>query len=222
MLNWQVNMRRVILSLALLIMSLALAPQASAQDETHTQVEITSHSAGEVLQGIVTIIGNTALDGFQSWELTFGYANDTTGTWFFICDSEEPISNDTLTQWDTSTLPDGVYNLMLTVYLEGGRRNHIIVPNLRVRNYSPIETDTSTPTLTPTPYTLTPQATSTPTSTSSPTSTPIPITPTPLVTNPIEISSSDISNHLLRSAAGVLAAFLLIGLYASIRRTLRQ
>ncbi|MBU1660451.1 MAG: hypothetical protein KKD28_03155 [Chloroflexi bacterium] len=215
-------MRRIILSLTLLIMSLAPAPQASAQDETHTQVEITSHSAGDALQGIITIIGNTVVDGFQSWEITFGYANDTTGTWFFIFESAESVSNDTLTQWDTTTLSDGVYNLRLTVYLEGGRQTHFTVPDLRVRNYSPIETDTPTPTLTPTPYTLTPQATSTPTITASPTKTPIPITPTPLSTNPIEISSNDISNSLLRGTAGVLAAFLLIGLYASVRRTLRQ
>ena len=203
-------------------MSLALVTRASAQDETHTQAEITSHSAGDALQGIVTIVGSTAVDGFQSWELAFGYASDTTGTWFLIFESEEPISNGSLTQWDTSTISDGDYDLRLTVHLGGGRREHFTIPGLRVRNYSPIETDTPTPTLTLTPYTLTPQATSTPTVTSSPTSTPNPITPTSLSTNPIEISSHDISNSLLRSAAGVLAAFLLIGLYASIRRTLRQ
>ena len=104
-----------------------LLPVANAgAQETAPQVEITSHNAGDAIRGIVPIEGNTEVEGFLSWELTFGYAGDTTGTWFFITESDQPVSGGILTQWDTTTLTDGTYNLRLTVFLDGGRRTHFI------------------------------------------------------------------------------------------------
>ena len=94
----------------------------------------------------VTIEGSTLIEGFISWEITFGYASDSTGTWFLIAEGDEQVSSGELTQWDTTTITDADYNLRLTVYMEGGRREHFVLNNLRVRNYSPIET------ITPTPY----------------------------------------------------------------------
>ena len=190
--------------------------------ESSPVVVITSQTAGDAVRGIVPISGNTAVEGFQSWELTFGYAGDKTGTWFFIAESDQPITDDILTQWDTTTLTDGTYNLRLTVFLEGGRRTHFIIPDIRVRNYTPIETVTSTPTLTSTPFTVTPQPSLTPTITLPPTETPIPDTPTPLPTNPIEISPRHVSNSLMRGAAGALAAFLAIGLYTTLKKVFRK
>ncbi len=195
---------------------------ARAQDQNAPKAEITSHQSGEAIRGIVPISGFTAVDGFISWELTFGYAKDTTGTWFLISEGKEPISNGTLTEWDTSTITDGKYNLRLTVYLGGGRRTHFILPDIRVRNYTPIETNTPTPMLTATPYTKTPQPSKTPTLTLPPTITPIPDTPTPMPTNPIEISAPAISSSLMRGAGFALTAFLIMGLYTTVRRWLRN
>jgi hypothetical protein len=192
-----------------------------AQTGESTGVEITSPETGTALQGIVAIIGNTELGGFISFEVTFGYASDTTGTWFLIAEGEEPVDNNLLAEWDTTTLTDGQYNLRLTVFQQDGRREHFIVHDLRIRNYSPIETHTPTPTITTTPSgdilagtdivpTITPTG-----EIKAP-------TPTSLPQNPLEISGGDISNSLLRGIAGAFALFLLAGLYISIQRLFRR
>lgn len=185
-------------------------------------VEISAPTSGTPLQGLVSIEGNTIAEGFQSWEITFSYAQDTTGTWFLISEGEAQITNGELAQWDTTTITDGDYNLRLTVYLQGGQREHYVVENVRVRNYSPIETITPTPTVTPTPYTVTPRPSLTPTVTQPPSETPVPDTPTPLPTNPVTITQGNINNSLMRGAAGATAAFVLVGLYLSVKRLIRK
>ena len=215
-------MRQFIFVILALLGMLVQASWVAAQSGDDTGVEITAPASGAPIQGTVAIIGSTIIEDFISWEITFGYASDTTGTWFLIAESDEPVSSGELTQWDTTTITDADYNLRLTVFLDGGRREHFMVNNLRVRNYSPIETITPTPTLTPTPYTETPRPSLTPTNTAQPTDTAVPNTPTPLPTNPVTITQSEINNSLIRGAAGALAAFVLIGLYLSIKQMIRR
>lgn len=215
-------MRRSLFVILVLVVMLFPASWVAAQSGDSASVEITTPLQGISLQGIVTIQGSTLIDDFQSWEITFGYTNDTTGTWFLIAEGEEQVTNGELTQWDTTTITDGDYNLRLTVYLQGGRREHYVVNNLRVRNYSPVETLTPIPTLTSTPYTETPLPSQTSTSTTQPSETPLPDTPTPLPTNPVTITQTTINNSLLRGASGALAAFVLVGLYLSVKRMIRR
>ena len=218
MLNSSFVMRRLFVFILILAASFAPGFWVFAQTGNSPGVEITAPVPGSPLKGLVTIEGSAAADGFRSWEITFGYADDTTGTWFLIAEGDEPVTRNELTQWDTTTITDGNYNLRLTVFLEGGQRRHFIVENLRVRNYSPVETITPTPTLTSTPYTVTPLPSVTPTITPRPTQTPVPPTATPLPTNPAVITRSDLTNGLTRGAAGAAAAFMLIGLYISIKK----
>ena len=215
-------MRRFVFVILILLIFHFPVSWVAAQTGDSAAVEITSPTAGTPLQGTVTINGKTLVEGAISWEINFGYASDSSGTWFLIAEGDEQISLGELTQWDTTTITDGNYNLRLTVYLQGGRREHYMVNNLRVRNYSPIETITPTPTLTSTPYTETPRPSLTSTRTIEPTETPIPSTPTLLPTNPVIISQSDINNSLIQGAAGALAALVLVGLYLSIKRMLRK
>ena len=163
-----------------------------------------------------------AVDGFVSWELNFSYAIDTTGSWYLIAEGDQPVSKGLLAEWDTSTITDGNYQVRLTVFLEGDRRSHFVVPDIRVRNYTAIETLTATPTLTSTPYTLTPQPSQTATLSQTATVTTVPDTPTPLPTNPIEISPFEINTSVARGVLGTLAAFLLMGLYLSLKRVFQR
>jgi hypothetical protein len=215
-------MRRLFFVILTLVLAFTPGLWVAAQSGDAPGVQISAPSPGTPLKGSVTITGNTAVEGFQSWEVTFGYAQDTTGTWFLIAEGDQPISQGELTQWETTTISDGNYNLRLTVYLEGGRREHFVVNDLRVRNYSPIETTTPTPTLTSTPFTETPRPSLTPTNTLIPSETAIPNTPTPLPTNPVTITQSDLNNSLVRGAAGAAAGFLLVGLYWSVKRVFRK
>jgi hypothetical protein len=210
-------MRRSAPTIFLILALLIPTFRVHAQDDDLSDVEIISHQAGEAVRGVVPIAGHTAISGFISWELTFSYVNNPTGTWFLIAEGVEPITQDFLAEWDTTKITDGSYNLRLTVYLDEGRRTHFILLDIRVRNYTPIESSTPTPTHTATPYTLTPPPSSTPTLTINPTDTPLPDTPTPLPTNPIEISAPDVTNSLLRGAGVAFSAFLILGIYRTIR-----
>lgn len=184
-------------------------------------VAIRAPTGGQALQGSVTITGSAAAEGFQSAELSFAYANDPTHTWFLIAEIKEPLLDSTLAQWDTTTLSDGDYTLRLVVTLIDGRQVTALAEGLRVRNYSPIETDTPTPlppTLTPIPSsTLAPTATSTPTDTPIPTATSIPPTPTLLPTNPARLSAQQVTGSLAQGALSAVILFACLFLLQAIR-----
>ncbi len=201
---------RILIALAVFL--LLAVPAQAQEDEPPSAGVILSPTAGEALQGRVPIIGSVRAEGLQFWELSFGYVGDETGTWFLLDKDEQPVTEGTLTEWDTTTITDGKYNLRLTIHLNDGTQDEIIVPELRVRNYTAIET--STPTLTPTVLI---SATPTPIP---PTVTPIP-TPTPLPPNPMEITPEEFRGSLLRGALTSAILLLTIGAYASLRKTMR-
>jgi len=172
---------------------------------------ILSPMPGQALQGLVPINGITAQEGFRAAELEFAYTYDLTHTWFLINESDKPVAGGLLAQWDTTTLTDEIYDLRLTVFLNDGRRDSMTVSGLRVRNYTPIETDTPTP-ITPT-STPVPGDTPVPTITPTPTVTPIPPTFTPFPPNPAQLSTQDIATNLGKGALAVVGMFALMGIY---------
>jgi hypothetical protein len=183
------------------------------------QALVRSPGDGQAVIGTVEIIGNTDLPGFLSAELSFAYQENPTNTWFLISSSTEPVRNGTLAEWDTSTITDGSYDLRLVVSRQDGDDLIYTVKDIRVRNYTPIETNTPTP-VTPTATPL-PGDTPVPTSTPTPTETPIPPTPTRLPPNPIQVTGGDFANSLVQGVAIIAGAFVVIGIYASIRNLRR-
>ncbi len=200
-------------------------------------VQITSPLPGEAVQGIFVISGSTFVDGFFSYEVSFGFPGDPTGTWFLIAEGFNPVVEAPLAEWDTFALTDGSYSLRLLVTLVDGSTLETIAEGIRVRNYSVIETSTPTssptitntslasetpPSRTPRPEDLEPPTpTRTATITPTPTETGIPPTATALPENPAYLSAARITNTLARGAAGALIALLFLGIYLSIRRIRR-
>src|SRR3990170_5369187 len=113
--------------------------------EGPTEVAIHSPLPGQVLQGIVAVSGNSAVEGFQSAELSFTYSQGAPETWFQIGTSSDPVSHGEMGKWDTTTISDGNYTLRLEVKLEDGSQWIATAPAVRVRNYTPIETNTPAP-----------------------------------------------------------------------------
>jgi len=192
---------------------------AYAQVTPVPDVVIVDPQPGQALQGVVAIMGRTAISGFSSADVLFGYANDPSQTWFFIAENNTPVGAGLLAEWDTSTLTDGNYTLRLVVNRLDGSRVVVIVPNLRVRNYSPVETSTPTPFIAPTATATSPPGSS-PQTTQPQLPSPTPVTPTitPLPINPAELSTQDISHNILRGAAGTGIALAALGLYLAIRK----
>jgi hypothetical protein len=217
-------MFRVIALFVIFILFIPL-PRLQAQQGTPTtegpNVAIAAPLPGQALQGSVPISGRTQMDGFRRAELSFTYQDDPRQTWFLIKAFDEPVDEGRLTDWDTTTLTDGVYQLRLIIFRDEGRDPvEIIVSGLRVRNYTPIETDTPTP-IAPTATTQ-PGDTPVPTSTATVTLTPIPLTPTLLPTNPAVLTDSEIAASLGQGVLVVGLAFALGAVYLGLRTLIRR
>ena len=106
------------------------------------EVKLINPSDGELLQGTITIRGNTDVVGFKSYVLEFAYENGTNETtWFLIAESEEKISEGVLATWDTQQITDGDYRLRLTVYMDDDKPEYDTVTDLMVRNYTQLRED---------------------------------------------------------------------------------
>lgn len=207
--------------MAALLAGLLPPQRARAQTETPTQTPVTvgilSPRSGESVQGSVSLPLAASIEGLVRAELLFGYSGDPTESWFLLASFGQPVPEGTQVLWDTTLISDGDYDLFLVVTLGDGSTLTDRVERVRVRNYSPIETNTPAPTSTPAPGEL-PQPTETPT----PTITPIPPTSTPLPPNPAEITSMQALTSLGTGAAAALGALGLLGIYLWIRHSLRR
>lgn len=211
-------------------------PSASAQTPpAATQAEVISPAPGQVLLGTVPIEIRTDVPGFVYCEVAFTYADDPTGTWFQLYESNQPVVSSTVIEWDTATMTDGDYNLRLSVVLDDGGQQVIFVPGLRVRNYTPVETATTVPTaaapLSPAATNAPPAPTTQPSSAGMPTSTrPAPsATATPPATstpgvrrNPAEIQPGQVSYSAAMGALAAAGIFMLAGIYWSLKRLGRR
>jgi hypothetical protein len=210
--------------LLLLPKPLALGAEGFWQQTTPTETPtltpnaaILAPQAGQAVQGRVPVLANTAVQGFLAAELYFGYVEDPTGTWFLIGQGSEPVTEAEAGTWDTSLITDGNYNLRLVVILQDGTQMERVVNGLRVRNYTPVETDTPTPVI----PTDTPLPGEKPTATVTPLPTITP-TPTPLPTNPAEMTDEEITGSLGRGALAAVGAFVFLGVYVWIRFSRRK
>jgi hypothetical protein len=202
--------------LAVLWLARQVTP-ARAQRETPEPVAILSPMPGEAVQGVVPVMVNATPDGFQSAELVFGYVNDPTETWFLIAVSSESMIEGKFVDWDTTTLTDGNYTLRLVVTLEDGSQIAALCAGVRVRNYSPVESDTSVPS-----PTAGPGQTPLPTVTPTPTGTPYPPTPTPFAANPAQVTTRDLQTSLRRGVLVAFVLFAMLGVYRFLHRPSRR
>lgn len=185
--------------------------QATTQKGTDIPpLSIESPHPGQALQGTVTIIGIIPLVDIQNAEITFSFINNPTNTWFLIHSVTDPIGNEIVAEWDTTTITDGTYNLRMTVITVEGEQLNVDVSQLRVRNYTPIETNTPTP-VSPTPTPI-------PGSSPTPTETLIPPTSTQLPKNPAQLTTGDIILGFGKGVLAIIGIFALVGLYVVVRK----
>ncbi len=171
--------------------------------------ELIAPGDGEALQGVVAVIGEAKGGGLQSVELSFAYPTDDTGTWFFLADIDPAEAAEFQVEWDTTTITDGVYDLRLRAAYANGETLTKFATGVRVRNYTPVETETPSPTETPLPTGPGDSAVET-------------VLPsTPLPPNPVAVEKGDIFNALWIGLATIGGLFALLGIYSGIRKSLR-
>ena len=126
-----------VIASTILIWFTSFFPQVNAN-----RVVLKAPIDNEVLQGEVTIMGNTDVIGFESYELVFLHENGTNdGDTFFIMKSEVAVKDGVLGVWKTNEISDGNYRLLLIVNYEDDKPVIETANNLRVRNYTAEEED---------------------------------------------------------------------------------
>ena len=186
-----------------------------------TSPVITAPTAGQILQGQVSITGTTDVANFASAELDFAYASDSTGSWFLIQTISQPVANSTIATWDTTSISDGDYVLRLRVTLQDGSTQDATV-KVAVQNQAPLPTDTSTITQA---ITFTPAFMPQPSmpvvvvASQTPTSPPIFSTPTALPSNPVEVQTNEIYAGIQHGALVILGLFIVFAVLIRLRRS---
>lgn len=170
--------------------------------------EITFPQPNEALMGLVTILGTATHPTFIAYDLSFAYNRDGTETWFPIGDRlTVPVSDGRLAIWDTTGITDGDYILRLRVWYAEDRALTTVVPGVRIRNYSPLETDLPGA-----------EAEVFPAAESSPTPTPFAARLERVTPPRVEVGGEPkIVRAFLFGAGGALVAMLILGLYTRAR-----
>ncbi|MFM8321252.1 MAG: hypothetical protein ACKOC5_10085 [Chloroflexota bacterium] len=231
--------------LLLLVGLLARLPVRPALAQTATPppgLALAAPLHGQALQGRVPVQvslppGLPGGQPFVSLEVAFAYAGRAAspGDWFLIYEAnlgqEAGLFEQPLAQWDTGTISDGLYTLRVTLLSEDGTRQVLQAGDLRVRNYTPVETATPSPLppASPTPpparpVTRTPAAAGTQDAgadgaalTPSPTAAPVTPAAAPQ-RNPAELELPEVWLNGGRGALAVLGLFALGALYTLVRR----
>lgn len=180
-------------------------------------VVIYAPQSGQVVQGQVPVDVGIEAEGYSKIELQFAYSKQDNANWFLIAESEQIPFDGILTLWDTTAITDGEYDLRLVAKGEGKESIIFLVQELRVRNYSPIETETPTPILTTTPL-----SEGRGTLQVSPTVTDLPPTITPFPTNPAIFTFVEFGDSASLGGGITVVVFIALGLYIVLRNSFKR
>jgi ligand-binding sensor domain-containing protein len=101
-------------------------------DATPPMAVIASPSFGQAVQGSFSVVGRAADPRFKDYRVECRVLEG--GAWASLAESMEPVENGMLCEWNTSDLPDGPYEIRLSVSdtlgLTGSALAAVIVDNL--------------------------------------------------------------------------------------------
>ncbi len=186
------------------VLLVALVLLAARQAPVAGPVRIDTPRTGETLRGRVSVTGSTAVEGFQSAELSFAEEANPTN-WFLMNASSKPVQSGELFAWDTTALADGTYRLRLTVLQKDGASQEALVTGLVVSNGG-----------TPTPAAQAGQR--------GDSSQGFALLPTPTrgPKNPATVGEVDLMVTMVRGVIFTLAIFGVLGLYVFVRGLFRD
>jgi hypothetical protein len=193
-------MKRLIILVLCLLLFVPVAVVSGQADSA-----ITSPTSGSAIQGKVDVSGYIKSTNFVRYDLDFSHSPGPEDGWFNINASDKNPADGLLGVWDTSSISDGNYRLRLTVYYKDSTKAEYFANEIRVRNYSPIETDTPAPGALSSPT----EQTSTKPTFQAPV-----FQGEPKNINNIEITREQIIQLVVVSLiAGILLAFILAGIF---------
>jgi 1A family penicillin-binding protein len=159
------------------------APErACKKDDPQPVIEFNLKDGDSITSNAVEIKGSAAADGgFKKWVLEYGQGADP-ASWTVLVESDKPVENGTLYNWNVADFQNGKVSLRLTLVGDKAEVDERITLNIDLPVPTATPTGTSAPTATPTPTeTPTPEIVIPPTETPTPTFVPTE-TPTPTLT----------------------------------------
>lgn len=128
------------------------------------QAVIASPQPFSTLRGVISINGTAAHPEFQRYQLYFK-SESVPDDWHFMFEQTNQVTNGLLGTWDTRSVPDGTYALLLRAVRLDGNYDETAANGLLVVNTRPPDTPTPTPTE---DTTVEPEATESPAATPTP------------------------------------------------------
>jgi hypothetical protein len=211
------------------LLLLGMLPILAARPLQQAQAVITNPQSNATVRGLVVISGSANTGGFQFYKLEWGRGASPTD-WHLIGSTRSTaVTDGVLAQWDTTSLPDGVYTLRLQVVKADGNYQEAYARQLVVSNKRPTETPTVVDTEPTAKPTAGPSATPGPTTTltirqptaalAQPTASPTPVRPTrgsSLPTLPL----GQWRDAFIMGAGAMAAIFAVLALVFALRRLL--
>ena len=131
-----VAMAPTLLSVAFL--SLLLGSLFQVQSPVN-QNQIASPAAGDIVRGVVPVMGTADGSGFSSYDLEYAFSGSENANWFPITHSSQSVIEAALGTWDTTVITDGDYSIRLKVTSQDGSQELLLVEHVMVRNYTNTE-----------------------------------------------------------------------------------
>jgi hypothetical protein len=175
---------------------------------------IDSPRPGDILQGVIKIKGSSNVTDFQSADIDFKYEGDQPQTWYLIQQTLDKVDGGVLASWDTTTIADGTYSLRLVVNQSDNQSVETVVNNLRVRNYTPVETNT--------PETSNHEEGSQQTTAITTATMAIQVTSTELPPNPAQVTPVRFSFSIVQGIVYSGVIFVLLGIYLAVHAWQRR
>jgi PKD repeat protein len=100
-------------------------------------IYVIAPQAGNQVSGTVLVSGSAIYPNLQSFAIEVGQDPNPTNIWILINEQTFPVFNGTLATWNTTSIPDGIYQLRLEVLLRDGTRLTTISNGIRVSNTQP-------------------------------------------------------------------------------------
>jgi PKD repeat protein len=98
-------------------------------------IVILSPVPGNVVAGAVQVFGSATHPNFLQYQVEFGPDPNGSNLWYPASAAvTTPVVNGILGIWNTQSIPDGVYQLRLRVFLRDGTLLTTVVNNIRVQN----------------------------------------------------------------------------------------
>jgi RHS repeat-associated protein len=103
-------------------------------DHTFPTIKLTNMNDGDFISGTKKIIGTITDQDLVAYKLEYRNMNDQNFTWNLIIDQQNEVTDATLAEWDTSSLPKGEYEVRISA-TDGAGHTNLLSKTIWIDNF---------------------------------------------------------------------------------------